>query len=136
MNLLFNTIAISSKPDVRSLNVSSQNGEINGLKKSHFDNGSDLRHNQRQCTTTVLGSEKKATKISIQPNPAHDTINFVTELNIVEVQIYSMYGFLVKVVTVNSSSERIRVRDLKLGYYSVVAITDCGGCYTTTFMKH
>lgn len=82
-----------------------------------------------------LNNNLKVSNIRLYPVPADNTIRIILKeegLNNLNVQIYDMYGFLVKTTT----SKTVDVRNLKSGIYFVVLTTNEKTLRKTIIIKH
>ncbi len=86
-------------------------------------NGTESEKSNESCAQpwACVGLEELSSSLNVYPNPVNDKINIETELNAVEITIYTIYGQQVynEQFTINNSQLMIDVADLTSGTYFI-----------------
>ena len=88
--------------------------------------------------TTTVGIESypiNSNNISLYPNPAKEYVTVQTKLEITDIEVFDLYGKLIRTVNETENPTRINISGLADGMY-FVRITTEQGVVTKTFVKN
>ena len=107
--------------------------DILGFNMLHNNYGGDAFYDNFQITTGPLSTQDFAkTSVSIYPNPAVNSVSINSEVEIAEVEIFTLNG---QKVLETTQSSNIDVSSLSQGLYLVTATDSSGNKTTTKLLK-
>jgi hypothetical protein len=111
------------------------NGNKIMFKSDFGDESNDVIYVFESSKTEVASVEEvNSTTVNIYPNPTNSILNIQSKIKITQVEIYSIYGQLIKLINPNNTSLKLNLDYFKKGVYLISFIDVNGNVFNDKIM--